>query len=246
MKQMLIFIGFLTAVLSSQSFASDYTREKEWADEIVPGLVVGEPITLKQANQHPFLALYTPAKDPRRAVIVVHGLGVHPDWGLIGVLRGALADQGYTTLSLQMPVLKNGANEADYVSTFPEAKERLQLAVDFLLAKGYDRVAIVSHSMGSQMTYAYLTDRPDPSVKVWVMLGMARKVDFDELRLPTLDLYGENDLPEVKASAAVRRLALLGRSASRQQVMPTADHFYTGLDDELVSAVADYLKANFK
>jgi alpha/beta superfamily hydrolase len=246
MKKWLILMTFLMTCLASPCFASDYMREKEWADEIVPGIVVGEPIMLKQANQHEFLALYTPAKDPRLAVIDVHGLGVHPDWGLIGVLRSALADQGYTTLSLQMPVLKNGATETDYEPTFPEAKERLKLAVDFLLAKGYERIAIVSHSMGSWMSYVYLTDKPDPAVRIWVTLGMSANVDFGKLKLPVFDLYGGNDLPQVKVNAAIRKKALVGKPGSTQQMMPLADHFYTGLDKELVTAVVDYLNANFK
>ena len=88
--------------------APDYAREKRWADEITPGLVVGDAIYIAQKSGHKFLAIYTEAKPARAAVIVVHGLGVHPDWGLIGALRSGLADQGYATLSVQMPVLADG------------------------------------------------------------------------------------------------------------------------------------------
>jgi DNA-binding CsgD family transcriptional regulator len=42
-------------------------------------------------------------------VIVVHGLGVHPDRGLINPLRSQLAEQGYATLPVQMPVLAKWA-----------------------------------------------------------------------------------------------------------------------------------------
>ena len=54
-------------------------------------------------------------------VVVVHGLGVHPDWGLIGGLRSGLADAGYVTLSVQMPVLAATATRDDYAPTLPEA-----------------------------------------------------------------------------------------------------------------------------
>jgi pimeloyl-ACP methyl ester carboxylesterase len=242
----MILLAFIGQMLCQSGFASDYAREKKWADEVVPGIVVGDAVYLKQANQHEFLALYTPAADAKAAVVVVHGMGIHPDWGLIGVLRASLADQGYTTLSVQMPVLPNDAKAKDYAPTFPEAKERIKLAVDFLKAKGYPRIAIVSHSLGSGMTYAYLADRPDPSVKSWVALGVATKQDFTKLKVPMLDLYGENDLPEVLADADARKKALAGKPGSQQQVMRKADHFYTGLDKELVTTVADYLNANFK
>ncbi len=55
-------------------------------------------------------------------VVVVHGLGVHPDWGLIGGLRTGLADAGYVTLSVQMPVLAATARRATTtLPTLPEA-----------------------------------------------------------------------------------------------------------------------------
>ena len=60
--------------------AADYAREKRWADEITPALVVGDALYLQQASGHKFLALHTPAKNSRAAVIVVHGLGIHPDF----------------------------------------------------------------------------------------------------------------------------------------------------------------------
>lgn len=246
MKKLLFFMVLLGQFLAFPGLASDYAREKKWADEIVPGIVVGDPVYLKQANQHEFLALYTPARDAKAAVIVVHGMGVHPDWGLIGVSRAALADQGYTTLSVQMPVLKNEAKEADYATTLPEARERLKLAVNFLKDKGYSRIAIESHSLGSWMSYAYLTDHPDPAVRAWVAINVSADVDFKKLKLPVLDLYGENDLPEVLAGVAARKKSLAGKPGSEQVMVANADHFYTGLDNELVKIVTDYLNATFR
>jgi len=89
---------------------------------------------------------------------------VHPDWDLIGMLRRALPDHGYTTLSVQMPVLAGAARAEEYLSTFGEAGERLTVAVDFLRARGYKTIAIVSHGMGSRMTYYCLTRGPSTLV----------------------------------------------------------------------------------
>ena len=58
----------------------------------------------------------------------MHGIGVHPDWDLINTLRSALVDHGYTTLSVQMPVLAAEASTEDYRSTFDEAAERLSVS----------------------------------------------------------------------------------------------------------------------
>ena len=84
--------------------AQDYAREKRWADEVVPGLVVGDALWLETAAGRRFLAIHAPAAKPRGAVVLVHGIGVHPDYGVVGMLRSKLADQGWTTLSIQMPV----------------------------------------------------------------------------------------------------------------------------------------------
>ncbi len=232
-----------TAALAAAGVA-DYAREKKWADEILPGLVVGDPVYLQTPHGHrKFLALYTPA-DRGKAVVVVHGLGIHPDWGLIGTLRTELADRGFATLSIQMPVLGADAKSDAYPPTFPEAAERIAEAVAFLKAKGYAQVAIVSHSMGSRMSRVYLTDKPDPAVKAWASLGIPGD-DYKALRMPVLDLYGENDLPPVLATAAQRKQSLASK-ASRQIVVPRSDHFFSGHEAEMVAAVADFLDATLK
>ena len=46
--------------------------------------------------------------------MVFHRLGVHPDFGMIGAVRTDLAEAGYVTLSVQMPVLATGATRDDY------------------------------------------------------------------------------------------------------------------------------------
>ena len=233
-------------MLAGNVVAADYAREKKWADEVIPGVVVGDPVYLEQANGHKFLTLYTTAKDPKAALIIVHGLGIHPDWGLIGVLRSQLADRGYTTLSVQMPVLANDALASAYPATFPEASQRLQLAVDFLKAKGYQKLGIVSHSMGSRMSEAYLSAKPDPAIKAWVSIGMPGTADYRKLNMPVLDLYGQNDLPEVIKGAAARKAGLQGKPGSEQIQATGADHFFTDQDQQLVDTVAHYLNQQFK
>jgi pimeloyl-ACP methyl ester carboxylesterase len=221
-------------MLAGNVVAADYAREKKWADEVIPGVVVGDPVYLEQASGHKFLTLYTTAKDPKAALLIVHGLGIHPDWGLIGVLRSQLADRGYTTLSVQMPVLANDAKASAYPATFPEASQRLQLAVDFLKAKGYQKLGIVSHSMGSRMSEAYLSAKPDPAIKAWVSIGMPGTADYRKLNMPVIK------------GAAARKAGLQGKPGSEQIQATRADHFFTDQDQQLVDTVAHYLNQQFK
>jgi dienelactone hydrolase len=196
MIQALLAALILSLVWAFPAAAADYAREKKWADEIIPGIVVGDPVYLETPRgHHKFLTLFTPA-GPNKAVIVVHGLGIHPDWGLIGSLRSELADRGYTTLSIQMPVLAADARSEDYAPTFPEASGRIAAAVEFLKARGYSRLAIVSHSLGSRMSLAYLQGAPDAAVVAWASLGIASTHGYGKLKLPVLDLYGDNDCPQ--------------------------------------------------
>ena len=223
---------------------ADYAREKKWADEVVPGVVVGDPVYLQTPRgHHKFLTLFTPA-DPDKAVIVVHGMGIHPDWGMVGTLRSELADRGFTTLSVQMPILAADAQSEAYSPTFPEAAERIGEAVAFLKGKGYKQIAIVSHSMGSRMSLEYLAGKPDPAVKSWASLGISEK-DYAAVKLPVLDLYGDNDLPPVLASAAQRKQSLADKD-SRQVKIKQADHFFTGRETEMVDAVAAFLTDTLK
>ncbi len=242
-----LLISLLLLAVSAPAFAtSDYAREKKWADEVTPGIVVGDPVYLTEKNGHKFLGLYTRAADTRMGVVVVHGIGIHPDWGLIGTLRQRLPDYGYTTLSIQMPILAVDAKPETYIPLFPEAVERLQLAVAYLKAKGYKRIAIVSHSMGSNMTHAYMVHNP-PDVIAWAALGMPAElgtgtpITYDGIKAPVLDLYGANDLPQVLAGAAKRKASLEGKPGSKQVVIANTDHFYTDHEDEMVKAVKDFL-----
>lgn len=232
---------FVLLFVASGAFAADYAREKKWAEEIVPSVVIGAPLYLEQPNRHKFLTLYTPVEDAKAAVVLVHGMGMHPDWGLSGILRSQLADRGYATLSVQMPVLGSTAKASAYPATFPEAAQRLQLAVDFLKRKGYRKIGIVSHSMGSRMSYEYLSAEADPAVKAWVAIGMATPADYRKIPIPVLDLYGQNDFPEVLNNAAVRKTALQGKRGSAQVQVARADHFFTDMDAQLVDRVTRYL-----
>jgi dienelactone hydrolase len=238
---------WLLLIVSVSAFAApDYVREKRWGEEVTPGIVVGDPLYLEQKNRHKFLSIYTEATNARMGVVVVHGSGIHPDWGMIGTLHQRLPDHGYATLSIQMPILAVDAKPEAYAAHFPEAVERLQLAVAYLKGKGHKRIAIVSHSMGARMSHAYMTRNP-AEVSAWAALGMPAAfgsgvaITYEAVKAPVLDLYGANDLPQVLAGADKRKVSLKGNTASKQTVIPDTDHFFANHEDAMVKAVKDFL-----
>ncbi|MGH8736518.1 MAG: DUF3530 family protein [Burkholderiales bacterium] len=237
-------IGILFLVLaSSWAQAQDYAREKRWADEVAPDVVVGDAVWLKEASGRKFLGLYTAVKGAKTAVLLVHGIGVNPNHGVIGILRVALSDMGYATLSIQMPVEAAHAKVADYYpKLFPEAIGRIGAGAAWLADKGYAHPVLLSHSLGSWMSEAYFAATPGAPFAAWVCLGRGGEFgDLANVKLPVLDVYGENDLPAVLRARAQRARALEGKPASAQVMIAAADHFYTGREDALEQAIGSFL-----
>jgi predicted alpha/beta-hydrolase family hydrolase len=181
-------------------------------------------------------------------VAIVHGMGVHPDWGLINPLRSGLAEQGYATLSVQMPVLAADADGSQYRPLYPEASARLGAAVQFLRNRGAGKVAIVSHSLGARMANHYFSSDADAAaVDAWVAIGLSGEVSKPEtLKTPTLDLYGERDLPAVLDYAGKRAAVLRKIRGSAQAEIAGADHFFNGREAELVKHVKLFLDRALK
>lgn len=237
----------LATLAAGAAAKSDYAREQKWAEEITPGIVVGDPLYLTDAGGRKFLTIHTKTPNARAAVVTVHGLGVHPDHGIIGVLRSSLTDAGYTTLSVQMPVLAADAKAEAYDKTFPEAAERLSAAVEFLRKEGYARVAIVSHSLGARMTNYFLVNRSEPPVQAWAALGLSgRLAEPQHLKMPVLDLYGEKDLENVLKYAGDRAKAVSRIPGSAQVKIAGADHFFAGYERAMVDAVKQFLDRELK
>lgn len=238
----LLAAAMLCAAPAAPATAPDYAREKKWAEEITPGIVVGDPVYITDGSGRRFLALYTEARNAKAAVILVHGAGVHPDWGPVGVLRSQLPDAGYSTLSVQMPVLAAAAKASKYRALFPEAAQRLEAAVGFLKSRGFTRIAMVSHSMGARMSNYYLVNREQIPVFAWVAIGIpSRFSESKRLTVPVYDLYGDRDLPKVLDHARKRASTVRRISGARQTAAPGADHFFTGKERDLVKYVQDFL-----
>ncbi len=226
---------------------ADYAREQRWADEIIPAILVGDPVYLTLKSGRRFLAIYAPNPKSMAGVIVVHGVGVHPDWGLINPLRSQLSEQGYATLSVQMPVLEADARPDRYAPLFPEAGERLAAAVAFLRGKGLRKIAIVSHSMGSRMTNYFLNHAGAARIDAWVAIGISGEfTEPSTFKAPVLDLYGEKDLPGVIENVPHRAAAIRGIRGSGQAQVAGADHFFAGRENELVLRVRQFLDARLR
>ena len=226
-------------VALAQQQPSNYAREKRWAEEIVPSLVVGEAVWLEAPRTEKFLGIHTEVKNGKGAIVLAHGLGVHPDHDLIGELRTRLADAGYTTLSIQMPILAADAPAARYPILFWEADARFAAALTYLRRKRYEKVVLVSHSLGSRMANHYVVAHPRVPLGGWVSLSISSG-EFTGLKrtnFPVYDVYAEKDL-EVVLQGAEKRAAVLKRMRGSSQAMVFAtDHYFAKKEKELVSLI---------
>ncbi len=232
--------------------ASDLAREQRMADEIVDSILDGDPEML-EANGNEFLTIYTEADEPKGAVIVMHGRGFHPDWAdTIQPLRVGLVESGWSTLSLQMPVLEKAARYYDYEPVFPEAIPRIDAAVAFLKEAGFKKIVFVAHSCGAHMAMEYVRQKGDVAFDAYVGIGMGatdykqpmrQSFPLDKISKPVLDIYGEEDFPAVHRLAPVRlqQMKDAGHAKSQQIKVPNANHYFTDQGEALTEAVANWL-----
>ncbi|MCK5395566.1 MAG: DUF3530 family protein [Gammaproteobacteria bacterium] len=241
----------------SPVYASDLSREKRMADEIVDTIMDGDAVFLK-ADSHEFLGIYTEAEEAKGAVIILHGRGFHPDWqDTVNPLRVGLTEFGWNTLSVQMPVLEKQAKYYDYVPLFPEAIPRIDAAIKYVREQGNRKVVLVAHSCGVHMAMTWVDawgdDKAPQEIDAYIGLGMgatdyqqfmAKPFPFDKLTVPALDVYGENDYPVIIREAPERllRLKASGNKKTSQVMIEGADHYYKDKGEVLTRVIGQWLQ----
>ena len=236
---------------------SDLAKEKRWADQVVDGIIVGDAVWLS-AEGTKFLGIFTEneLENAKGAVILLHGSGVHPNWpDIIQPLRSELPAYGWTTLSIQMPILPNDAKYAEYAPLIKEVPARINAAIDYLNNKFYQNIIIIGHSLGTTMANSFLAQIPE-RIRAYVAIGMGggdsgpdelNNLNYlQKITTPMLDIYGSEDLQSVVDSVKQRRQAVrkAGNENYRQIRVEGADHFFNGLDEELIRRVKSWL-SNF-
>jgi pimeloyl-ACP methyl ester carboxylesterase len=105
--------------------------------------------------------------NPTTGIVLVHG--VESDWysGPPMFLGAYLAEHGYATLGY------NGIHSGRTFRTseFETAVKEVGAAVTFLKARGFNRIFLVGHSLGTPIVEYYQGEQPDPSVKAVGVYG---------------------------------------------------------------------------
>jgi pimeloyl-ACP methyl ester carboxylesterase len=249
-------LPLLLVPVSRAGSVSDTAKEQRWADQITDQLIVGEPVWL-EADGHRFLAIYTPAetKTSRGTVLLVHGIGAHPDWPqVIQPLRSGLSERGWQSLSIQMPLPPEGIEATGRAALLREGGDRLLSALAWLEGKGMTPATLIAHSRGGADALHVVATHADAPITSLVLIGTSGNYEdvpddvgplqsLRDIRRPVLDLYAENDRENVIKTAPERRKAAADNAAYEQIQVPGADHFFDGQEGQLLDAVSRWLQA---
>ena len=252
MKIRLFLILFVYAL---QVQASDVRREQHYAELVQQTLKTGDIVWLKHKDRK-FLALYTQTTQAKNlgTAIILHDQGGYPDqFPLIHRLRTELPAHRWASLSLQLPILEEGAPVADYQSLRAETLARINVAVNYLRQHQIENIVLVGYGLGAREALAYAVQ--NNGIKALVLISMFVPADKQKqqnviaqlsgLSMSVLDIYAENDWLTTRLSARKRRLAGRDNGDFRQIVIPDAGHAWQHAEVLLIKRVYSWLSRQF-
>ena len=254
-----IIIFLLSFMFTCQVSAQDIqaqNREQQIAEKLALIAGADEIVSLKAPGGR-FIGIYQRAKtgESHGVVILAHGMGAHPDWpDVISPLRTQLPEFGWSTFSIQMPILSPEEPVAEYGKTLKVAKSRLNAAIDYLHTWEIEQIILLGYSFGAVQVASYLASGKNENVRAFVSVSMLSqkfiKPGLDVFKLiggidlPMLDIYGDEDLPDVRRGSDDRRLAASknGNRDFKQIELKHAGHHYQGVEEALVEQIQIWLK----
>ncbi len=252
---------FSLAAGVAAAVVSDYNREKEIGNRLQRDLSLGDIVWLetgKTGKTFPALVTFPrieKEQQSQKAVIMVHGMGGHPDWpDVISPLRRHFYERGNPSLSLQMPILAAGRPYEEYGQTILAAMERLRQGIRYLRNIGYDEIYIVGYGFGATTAAAFLDTETDTSVKAFIGVSILSQKYLkprpninrylQSITIPVLDVYAEHDFRSIRETATERKTAARKNKQTRysQLMVDKAGHSFTDKTDKLITSIDDWLQ----
>ena len=246
--------------VSNFALSSDLEREKHIAESVKDSIIIGDVVTLK-AGDVEFLGLVNNGEPEnlRGSIIILHGMGSNPNAPqIVHPLRGQLAEMGWVTASIQLPIAAHDASIDDNLALIKESGPRIEATLNYMRENFKNNPCVViAHSLGAIMATDYFAHQETLVCDALVLVSLptlpselpeAQSTELlKEISIPVLDIFGSQDLDSVKKTAPTRKLALIkNNSLNRQIEISGADHVFTGLDDTLVLSVHNWLTHVFK
>lgn len=215
----------------------------------------GEVIELT-AGETPFVAIYRPqARDTATgSVVLLHGRGTNANsHRVVRPLRIGLSEHGWSTLSLQLPLVPAGAGDDAWLDNAETIGARLQAALDWLTQRGQRNQVIVALGDSATVALRFVAGKdPDP-VRALVLLSIPGELAADldrqalaDLERPLLDVFADRDTNPVTRGAAARLRAAreAGASGYTQREIAGATLDFPAQEAQLLAVVRAWLNAN--
>jgi pimeloyl-ACP methyl ester carboxylesterase len=220
-SRIILIFSLFTLLLTplAEAVSAPKNQELAWEQALIKSSDPNEIKWLRTPNEK-FIALHSDdfTGTLRGGVILLHGMGGHPDWpDVISPLRKSLPKHGWSTLSIQLPTFEKGGQISDYNDTMATVSARIKAAIEHFLSIGNSNIVLLGHGLGSTMGASFLASTPDNGVAAFIGISMPYYRDGEEwmdltksiekINLPMLDVYGSNDLTSVINNADKRALA---------------------------------------
>lgn len=242
-------------------------QEQEITRQLIHATDVDEIIYL-QASGSWFIGLYKSSRIEQRAmnvaegkgaVILLHGMNGHANWPtVIAPLRTQLPEFGWSTFSIQMPILALAEPISSYGSLLSVAEKRIQVAVDYLHMWDVEPIILLGYGFGAAQAMSYLADSAYSdsvahinavvSISMLAQKFLKPRVDIftliSNVNIPMLDIYAEHDLQDVRWEVDDRRFAA-GKNHGRifgQMQLKHAEHDYWQSERALVEQIQHWLR----
>ncbi len=255
LKTTVVLILLLIPAFLVRADALDRQFEQQVSEKLADEVKDGEVLWLN-AKGEKFLGLLVKQTNPiaNGAVIILHGMGAHPDWPqTISPIRKILPEHGWTSLSIQLPVIAPKNQVEDYGKTLESASARIDAAIALLHENNFRNIVVIGHSFGAVSALSYLENQKEQNIVSLVAIGLKDyaflKPSIDLLglieksKIPILDIYGTRDYKEATDQADDRRLAAKkgGNSGYTQMAIEGADHYFTNLEDALIKRIRGWM-----
>jgi len=249
--KIIILCLILPSIIHSTSiYSPDKSRELMIYEQNLKEIFDGEHQYIDyKYGKYSMLEIYDESNDT--AVLYLHGRGLNPnEQNLAYPVRVDMSDF-YNTYSLQLPVLKKQSTYLEYTKIFYDSDERILSAIKHIDDKN-KKMIIIAHSCGVHMLMSYIRSKNlSKNVSSLVLIGsgavdkgekLIYEYPYDKIKVPVLDLYGENDFDLVLKKSAVRNKYIKKNNTKSQQIeIKSSDHYHADNSNQVITIVKKWL-----
>ncbi len=174
-----------------------------------------------------------------KGVVVTHP---HPLYGgnmhnaVVETILQAFQDQGFSTLRFNFRGV--GSSQGSYDNGIGEVQD-IREAMNCLVQNGADKLYLTGYSFGAWVN-AHLSPQETRDAPLIMVSPPVAFMDFENLKpLPNLKLVITGSRDKIAPDPMVREQMAGWNTAARLEIIPGADHFYSGCLQNLADTIRD-------